>query len=101
MFSRYRVLSAFVIFFFHESATTEFYTLSLHDALPIWSCCAGENGCRRAECGQELRGSSEAIRWIGGDRPLHDRLEMGRDLGDRKSTRLNPVTSRSRMPSSA
>ena len=44
------------------------------------SCCAGENGCRRAERGQELRGSSEAIRWIGRDRPLHDRLEMGRNL---------------------
>src|SRR5437763_16295179 len=24
------------IFFFHDPATTEIYTLSLHDALPIW-----------------------------------------------------------------
>src|SRR5437764_1996614 len=24
-------------FFFHDTATTEIYTLSLHDALPIWS----------------------------------------------------------------
>src|SRR5690348_18373642 len=23
-------------FFFHDTATTEIYTLSLHDALPIW-----------------------------------------------------------------
>ena len=29
------------------------------------------------------------------------RLKYGRDLGDRKSTRLNPVTATSRMPSSA
>src|SRR5438445_7350766 len=26
----------FVLFFFNETATTEIYTLSLHDALPIW-----------------------------------------------------------------
>src|SRR5687767_12245612 len=24
------------LFFFHDTATTEIYTLSLHDALPIW-----------------------------------------------------------------
>src|ERR1051326_9632588 len=27
-------------FFFNDTATTEIYTLSLHDALPISSCCA-------------------------------------------------------------
>src|ERR1035437_6402063 len=26
----------FTIFFFNDTATTEIYTLSLHDALPIW-----------------------------------------------------------------
>src|SRR5260370_15797621 len=25
-------------FFFNDTATTEIYTLSLHDALPIWQC---------------------------------------------------------------
>ena len=32
------VESAFVLcfFFFNDTATTEIYTLSLHDALPIW-----------------------------------------------------------------
>src|SRR3712207_9595202 len=25
------------VFFFNDTATTEIYTLSLHDALPIWS----------------------------------------------------------------
>src|SRR2546426_6563436 len=29
-------LSFFVFFFFNDTATTEIYTLSLHDALPIW-----------------------------------------------------------------
>src|SRR5579863_4808128 len=45
------VRAAFVIlrcsaffFFFNDTATTEIYTLSLHDALPI---------CRRAPCGRE------------------------------------------------
>src|SRR2546430_2841500 len=27
----------YVLFFFNDTATTEIYTLSLHDALPIWS----------------------------------------------------------------
>src|SRR2546422_11046326 len=27
-------------FFFNDTATTEIYTLSLHDALPISGCCA-------------------------------------------------------------
>src|SRR3712207_9331124 len=26
-----------IFFFFNDTATTEIYTLSLHDALPIWS----------------------------------------------------------------
>src|SRR5947208_7985410 len=31
--------SLFFYFFFHDTATTEIYTLSLHDALPIWRPC--------------------------------------------------------------
>ena len=27
---------AVTVFFFNDTATTEIYTLSLHDALPIW-----------------------------------------------------------------
>src|SRR3990172_3758515 len=27
------------LFFFNDTATTEIYTLSLHDALPIWPVC--------------------------------------------------------------
>src|SRR3989339_2068670 len=29
-------VSFFLLFFFNDTATTEIYTLSLHDALPIW-----------------------------------------------------------------
>src|SRR3712207_7810317 len=36
----------FVCFFFNDTATTEIYTLSLHDALPIWrSTGRGRRGC--------------------------------------------------------
>src|SRR5256885_6604842 len=31
------LLSVFFFFFFNDTATTEIYTLSLHDALPIWA----------------------------------------------------------------
>src|SRR4030042_4326326 len=31
--------SCFFFFFFNDTATTEIYTLSLHDALPIYALC--------------------------------------------------------------
>src|SRR2546429_3055291 len=37
-------MSIFFFFFFNDTATTEIYTLSLHDALPI-SCGWVGNGC--------------------------------------------------------
>src|ERR1041384_4605711 len=39
MFSLFFTLSFafFFFFFFNDTATTEIYTLSLHDALPIWA----------------------------------------------------------------
>src|SRR5258707_778180 len=37
-----------VLFFFNDTATTELYTLSLHDALPIWSARAGPYHRRRS-----------------------------------------------------
>src|ERR1035441_11126856 len=40
------VLSFFFFFFFNDTATTEIYTLSLHDALPIYSGC-GEEFCQQ------------------------------------------------------
>src|SRR3989454_6020352 len=59
-------------FFFNDTATTEIYTLSLHDALPIcWT------GGRTAACG-----SRPAPR-------APSRTRSGRCPRDRKSTRLN------------
>src|SRR3712207_7042558 len=43
--------SAYSCFFFNDTATTEIYTLSLHDALPISQCAADDrqapSGSRR------------------------------------------------------
>src|SRR5437763_5525150 len=45
-------------FFFNDPATTEIYTLSLHDALPIcrFSCCSRSRTTRR--CGSSATRSS-------------------------------------------
>src|SRR2546430_16513246 len=50
-------LSFSFFFFFNDTATTEIYTLSLHDALPIYKPFLGEN--RKAH-----RGRSRC-RWFG------------------------------------
>src|SRR5256885_11820677 len=48
-----RLILSFFFFFFNDTATTEIYTLSLHDALPIYvkhALSASEYNTRRAEC---------------------------------------------------
>src|SRR6266568_9534961 len=46
----YKVLNfLFFFFFFNDTATTEIYTLSLHDALPI-SCASLPSGWKRSRC---------------------------------------------------
>src|SRR5438874_7008841 len=66
----------FVAFFFlNDTATTEIYTLSLHDALPIWTGIAAKEIGRVFERFYRGSGSLE---------------QEGFGLGlDRKSTRLN------------
>src|SRR5256885_8291732 len=70
----------FIFFFFNDTATTEIYTLSLHDALPIYerALLAPEGRGPRG-----ARGSLQAARVREGRAPPHARR------GDRKSTRLN------------
>src|SRR2546429_517151 len=36
-------VTVFLFFFFNDTATTEIYTLSLHDALPIWLAGVGDD----------------------------------------------------------
>src|SRR3712207_6965101 len=51
-------LPCFHVFFFNDTATTEIYTLSLHDALPISDACAVR---ARAVCAALGAGSRD--RW--------------------------------------
>src|SRR3989442_7039314 len=43
--TRLALLSFVLLFFFNDTATTEIYTLSLHDALPIWKRKDASPGC--------------------------------------------------------
>src|SRR5256885_3558203 len=63
----------FFFFFFNDTATTEIYTLSLHDALPI--SAVRDRG-------------HDHVPGLGPRRRHHRRLAE-RDGRDRKSTRLN------------
>src|SRR3712207_9181760 len=62
--------------FFNDTATTEIYTLSLHDALPI---CRGRRGPRRGPARSRT----------GRRPPAGPRGRRWRRRPDRKSTRLN------------
>src|SRR2546422_8337557 len=62
-----RQLSTILSFFFNDTATTEIYTLSLHDALPIWGRFGRSASRRRrgrfSTCAarrRSLRGTSSA-----------------------------------------
>src|SRR3712207_8668180 len=70
-----------MFFFFNDTATTEIYTLSLHDALPILQHRTGfiPTPLPHAASGQHLRAEQQAD---GGGEHHHGRR-------DRKSTRLN------------
>src|SRR2546427_7417402 len=68
-------LQSLFFFFFNDTATTEIYTLSLHDALPISAHARG--GALEEQLGA-----------LGGVDLVVERLGA-RGLLDRKSTRLN------------
>src|SRR5256885_16932213 len=61
----------FFFFFFNDTATTEIYTLSLHDALPIW---VDPDQRDDYSLGGTSNSSLPGIQW---------------NFRDRKSTRLN------------
>src|SRR5256885_8072482 len=71
----------FFFFFFNDTATTEIYTLSLHDALPISPVRWRPAGWDSAACAVRATGSP-------GNYPWPATRRRGR-RGDRKSTRLN------------
>ena len=60
-------------FFFNDTATTEIYTLSLHDALPI-SHQADDVAEVYARCGFNVENKAEIVDWV----TLTLRFEIGR-----------------------
>src|SRR3712207_7198116 len=76
-------------FFFNDTATTEIYTLSLHDALPIWRALGRENTCNPREIVTDrLKSYPGALRDMRREGELW-RFTRHRRGRDRKSTRLN------------
>src|SRR3712207_8201740 len=81
------------LFFFNDTATTEIYTLSLHDALPI---CGVEAGRAVAELeaasirqGDVHPGEHRTTSSPGGPRARAAQVVLAQASADRKSTRLN------------
>src|SRR5688500_19583607 len=71
--------------FFTDTAPPELYTLSLHDALPIWTTAAVTSGPGRKDADPSM-----AQLGAYGSRPSRRaRAHSACSLRDRKSTRLN------------
>src|SRR2546430_14478237 len=79
MFLIILLLDCLIFFFFNDTATTEIYTLSLHDALPIYHPAA-QAGRRAGRAAHGARGG--VPHRAQADPPIRGRQ-------DRKSTRLN------------
>src|SRR3712207_8694005 len=79
-----------LFFFFNDTATTEIYTLSLHDALPIFEHrsveLAERAGQRRVAQGGEAEGLAEVAVEVA---ELRRALDRRRGQLDRESTPLN------------
>ena len=104
------------LFFFNDTATTEIYTLSLHDALPIYVSTFEDTPVSGLVSALDVDDLAANLVFKGGIAPSYGSLTVasngaytytpysnynGLDV-DRKSTRLNSShTDISRMPSSA
>src|SRR2546429_7552386 len=78
-------ISVSLFFFFNDTATTEIYTLSLHDALPISQ--------RRPRCPTTANATHDLVSWTARLSKVHcpspTPLPGLPSPPDRKSTRLN------------
>src|SRR3712207_8039785 len=81
-----RILHSSRFFFFNDTATTEIYTLSLHDALPIFSPASPppESPARPLDRRSSLGVAAKTARTVS----LNWRM-LEKPAADRKSTRLN------------
>src|SRR5258705_4850438 len=79
-------------FFFNDTATTEIYTLSLHDALPIWAVAVAAAAAGLTMPPVSFERSTEETGGRGGADDATGLLPAPLDLAegrDRKSTRLH------------
>src|SRR3712207_7624873 len=76
-------MSEVLLFFFNDTATTEIYTLSLHDALPIFVRARG--GAFQDRLHERAEALNVEVYPL---RPVRD-PELASRRQDRKSTRLN------------
>src|SRR5258708_9669000 len=76
--------STTTFFFFNDTATTEIYTLSLHDALPISRGEWHHEGDDFAGIALRVREGGECAKKCGNETTVE-----GHEIIDRKSTRLN------------
>src|SRR5438270_13107307 len=112
-------LLSFLLFFFNATATTEIYTLSLHDALPIYALLE-RRGARAAlvttagfedvlVIGRQARGSLYDLNWTRPAPLVEDRLRFGvrervaadgsvvEELGDEEVAKLVRKLKRARL----
>src|SRR3982751_7151062 len=94
--SRTRVQAGRCFFFFNDTATTEIYTLSLHDALPIWpmrtSAIPREPMWRKPDRSRAKRSEEHTSE-------LQSRLHLVcRLLLEKKITQTPPATTTSHSP---
>src|SRR3989442_2076555 len=88
-YSSLRLPPLFFFFFFNDTATTEIYTLSLHDALPISASRPTSRGARDEGCVPDR--TPELLPAL---RP-HRRSRAGARLGDGVLARLGAAEERS------
>src|SRR2546430_17040257 len=84
LYSRTRAPPMIFFFFFNDTATTEIYTLSLHDALPIYACPGRDRGIRDGPGG---RGAVHRTLDHGPDHHRGARRQGRRRAGGRREER--------------
>src|SRR5207245_11790633 len=82
-----------ITFLFNDTSTPEIYTLSLHDALPIYGATALSNG-NYVVFSSHWNGERGAVTWGNSSLPIRGTVSnadslVGTNPKDRKSTRLN------------
>src|SRR2546422_2323962 len=84
-------------FFFNDTATTEIYTLSLHDALPIWlreGLLLQLAGVRLVELGQQVVLDDDCVRPAGGDLIVENYLLAQFNKSNRSEEHTSELQSR-------